>query len=209
LLIRVWFERHVGIDFPQRDLDADDRQAQNLVILDGLGDPVRAAAAEDLRAGMGLLQDDVMPDRGCRQLFGVLEDEIVMGCARAEDLEDHNRIAHNMDAARLCCADDEGIRISDPPSDLDLEFATNHSAPFTPQPGAQGKDDIDLNRRVHEACARHRYRLDPIEFVSQLLPFFPGEELFQCHGLVERDVHGCYAITERSHGSDYLDRLLP
>jgi hypothetical protein len=110
-------------------------------------------------------------------------------------LNETHRIADHSIFGRDRGTTDERIRITNAPGDLDLERGSPGAAGSSLETVAQQCPHIAADRFVRDCPPGHRDRLEAVEFVAQFLPFLPGKELRQRHGLAESGGHTTEPIT--------------
>jgi hypothetical protein len=183
---------HVGIDFGQAKRDIDLRHFQDIVFGQGAGDPFVAAPGQDRRGDAALFDDDITPDRRGRLIFAELDDAVGMRGAGAHHLEHDPRVADDGLAPPDGAAIDKGIGMANSAGDLDLQSRPAHTTRLAQQSLTRQRPRRATDRLMGIAAARHRKRLDTIEFIARLLKFLPGEEFQDRHRSSLRDARGAY-----------------
>src|ERR1700677_1700634 len=138
---------------------------------------------------MSLLQHDIALD-GCEILvFGFLRAEVVVGGARAQNLEDDDGIVRDRGIERNRRANNKGVGVADAVCGLNLQLASNRLAGLAVETIAQAPEQTRLYPRMRVGSASPRYRPEAVELIAQFLTLLPGEERLQGHRLGESVGH--------------------
>jgi len=87
-------------------------------------------------------------------------------------------------------ADDEHVRVAGAAVGDDFHIGAERAAGFAGEPRRQRAAQVEDDLVMRDRPAGHGDRGGAVELVAQLLPFLPGEELIQIHGLKDRTHNG-------------------
>jgi hypothetical protein len=113
------FEDEPFVEFGKRNREAEFGHGEHVVVPEHKNAPTVLSPDMDCRAAAILFEHDIAPDRRCPLIFTRLHNPVLGGSARAQNLEDDDRIAHDLCGLLHRRAHDHAIRIT-PESSLCL-----------------------------------------------------------------------------------------